>query len=68
MLSSSTLVGKRKCVGENIAKNTIFLFITNLVRNFELEAPKKLPSTQPHGGLTLSPEKFIVRLKTLKDR
>nr|AKH03516.1 cytochrome P450 3076A2 [Paracyclopina nana] len=58
--------GKRKCVGESIAKTTVFLFICNLVKHFDLLAPKVLPGTAPNGGLTLTPENFIVRLQPLR--
>ncbi|CDW58849.1 p450 domain containing protein [Trichuris trichiura] len=32
-------VGKRKCIGEKIARDELFLLITNLVRTFKVRLP-----------------------------
>ena len=38
-------VGKRSCMGESLARDELFLFLTNLVKNFEISMP---PDEPPH--------------------
>ena len=59
------MIGKRKCLGEAVAKTTLTLFLANLVHHFKLvkvdTAP--LPDPEPLGGLTLMPRDFQFKLK-----
>lgn len=56
----SMILGKRKCLGESVAKSTIFLFLANLLAKFTFEMDKKddPPSVLPVGGLTIGPQPF----------
>ncbi len=60
--------GKRKCLGEAVAKTTIVLLLANLVKDFQFDKVdngKSLPDTEPVGGLTLMPQDFEIQVKTL---
>ena len=59
--------GKRKCLGEKVAKNTIFLFLANLMKDFKFSVPDNavLPDTETNGGLTLSPKEFQVQISSI---
>lgn len=54
------MLGKRTCLGESLARNTFFLFVTALVKSFEFVpiAEKTLPSLHPLEGVTLAPQPF----------
>ncbi|XP_050311649.1 uncharacterized protein LOC126747190 [Anthonomus grandis grandis] len=55
--------GKRRCLGEVLAKTNMFLFFTSLLHNFTLEAVKGFyPDVVPYDGVTLSPRPFKVKL------
>jgi len=56
--------GKRKCIGESIAKNTVFLIFANVVKkfNFKTISSDPLPSDDPVGGLTIGPQKFYANV------
>ena len=59
--------GKRKCLGEKVAKNTILLFLANLMKDFKFSVPDKavLPDTETNGGLTLAPKEFQVQISCI---
>lgn len=52
-------VGKRRCMGEAMAKATLFMFTARIVQHFELKAPQgaKLPDMH-QDGITISPTEF----------
>ncbi|CAL8111339.1 unnamed protein product [Orchesella dallaii] len=58
-------VGKRVCLGETLAKDTLFLFITSIFQKFELypdpENPK--PNFDPTPGIISLPNPFKVVVK-----
>lgn len=53
-------LGKRACLGEPLARNTIFLFVTALIKTFDLRpVPNEaLPTLEPIAGVTLGPQPF----------
>merc|ERR1719167_366706 len=57
--------GKRKCLGESIARNNTFLMHANVMRkfNFSTVPGEPLPSTNPMGGLTIGPEPFSAKVE-----
>ena len=61
-------IGKRKCLGEAVAKTTLTLFLANIVKHFKLvkvENASPLPDPEPLGGLTLMPRDFQFQLKPI---
>lgn len=48
--------GKRRCMGEMMARSNIFLFVTTLLQNFNFRIPDghPLPSDKPLDGATPS--------------
>lgn len=56
------------CLGEPLARNTVFLFVATLVKTFEFKPVpgEPLPSLEPIAGLTLSPQpyKAVVTLRS----
>ena len=67
MSNGIIVLGKRKCLGERVAKNTIFLFLANLIKNFHFATPnvQTLPDTEPNGGLTLAPKEFKIKISCI---
>ena len=56
-------VGKRRCLGESLAKTELFIFFTGLIQKFEINLANEedVPSTKYRPGITLSPYPFKVR-------
>ncbi|KAF7990345.1 hypothetical protein HCN44_000150 [Aphidius gifuensis] len=54
--------GRRKCLGEALAKNGHFLFVSSLLQKFEFQLPPghSLPSMTGMDGFTLSPPIFDI--------
>ena len=59
-------VGKRRCVGETVAKTENFLFLANLMKSFSFgPGPDgKLPELRPQAGLTNGPQPFVTKVTT----
>ena len=59
------LVGRRQCLGLNLAQTEIFLFLTNLVREFQIsEDPSSpLPPPTPTMGFVMGCPKYRVTLQ-----
>nr|QSD59127.1 CYP370A15 [Diaphanosoma celebensis]QST15067.1 CYP370A5 protein [Diaphanosoma celebensis] len=53
--------GKRLCIGESLAKNTFYLFVTALVKTLRFSAVpgQPLPTLNPRNGFTLGYEGFL---------
>ncbi|RZF48079.1 hypothetical protein LSTR_LSTR002145 [Laodelphax striatellus] len=49
--------GKRRCLGESLAKNFILLFFASILRNYTMSPSpgKPIPTLDPIPGITLSP-------------
>lgn len=56
-------LGRRRCVGEILAKNCIFLLFVEILRRYNVSlAPGSEPPTgKPLPGITLSPESYRVK-------
>lgn len=52
--------GKRRCMGETLAKANLFLFFSSLLQNFNFEVPpgQEPPSTFCYDGVTPSPKPY----------
>jgi cytochrome P450 len=55
--------GRRKCLGESVARIENFLFFANLLKHFKLEIPNgcSIPTTRPKDGMTIGPQHFPVK-------
>ncbi|XP_072021833.1 cytochrome P450 2J4-like [Amphiura filiformis] len=55
-------LGSRICIGEQLARMELFLFMTNLLQRFTFKIPKEDPKPNLAGelGITLSPGRFRI--------
>lgn len=60
-------MGKRRCIGENLAKSSLFLFFTSVLHVFDIESVGELPPISGKDGITLSPHPFKVKLTRRND-
>ena len=59
-------IGRRICMGESLAKDTLFIFFTNLVKNLKFENPVNHPNPDPENhtaGFTVIPHPYYVNIK-----
>ncbi|CAD6194337.1 unnamed protein product [Caenorhabditis auriculariae] len=64
-------LGPRKCIGQKIAENELYVFFCSLIQNFFFysDPTEPLPSlNRSEGGITSPPENFLVRIKNLNIR
>lgn len=63
-LASALVSGRRRCLGELIARQCIFMFFTSIIRKFHVTVlpGSKPPSEVPLPGITLSPQKYKVHI------
>ena len=56
--------GKRMCLGEVLARSTVYLFFTSLLQEFTFSLPEgePKPSTIPLSGFTIAPQPFRVKV------
>ncbi|XP_046454333.1 methyl farnesoate epoxidase-like isoform X1 [Daphnia pulex] len=54
-------LGRRVCLGEPLARNTIFLFVACLVKTFAFKSVpnEPLPTLEPNAAILLSPKPFF---------
>jgi cytochrome P450 len=66
--SIGCISGKRSCLGETLARSSLFLFFTSIMQQFRFEYPSQrsvdgeLPSLEPIPGLTLAPRPCMARV------
>lgn len=54
-----SFTGRRRCLGEVLAKTNLFMFIAKLVQNFEIKIPPGVQLPDVHQeGVTISPSPF----------
>ncbi|KAG5896790.1 hypothetical protein JTB14_008366 [Gonioctena quinquepunctata] len=53
-------LGKRRCLGEILARNCVFSFFSEIMRGYDIELPEgaEKPTGKPHPGITLTPESY----------
>lgn len=53
-------LGKRRCMGETLAKSNVFLFITSMLQRFTFTTPpgEQRPTTEVLDGVTPAPTPF----------
>jgi len=58
------VVGKRSCLGEQLARQEIFLFLVSLLQNFYFKPPEEQDSivVQEKWGGTMTPSDYEVRM------
>ena len=59
-------IGRRKCLGESLARMENFLFFANIFKTFKFsKAGDMLPSLDPDVGFTNGPHPFKTRITVL---
>ncbi|XP_065448198.1 vitamin D 25-hydroxylase isoform X3 [Chrysemys picta bellii] len=54
-------LGRRHCLGEQLARMEMFLFFTSLLQRFHLHFPHALiPNLKPKLGMTLQPQPYLI--------
>ena len=62
-------LGRRACMGEKLARDTLFIFLTTLIKNLKLEAPTEHAQPDPSNftdGFTIIPHPFYVNITRRK--
>jgi len=60
----ATVAGKRSCLGQQLARQEIFLYLVSLLQNFHFRPPEEQDSidAQEVWGLTNTPSAYEVRM------
>ena len=58
--------GKRRCLGESLAKTTMYKFLTAIIQNFEIKSGQDEPITEDYSfGLAYSPKPYKLKFVRL---
>ena len=60
-------IGRRICMGESLAKDTLFIFVTTLIKHLKFENPANHPKPDPENytdGFTVIPKPYHVKIHT----
>ncbi|XP_054772586.2 cytochrome P450 2U1-like [Lytechinus pictus] len=61
-------IGRRRCMGEQLAKVELFIFFTHLLHRFKFETPEGTPPLmKARNGATLNPEEFEICASLIDD-
>ncbi|XP_032680692.1 methyl farnesoate epoxidase-like [Odontomachus brunneus] len=62
-------LGKRRCLGEMLARSSVFLFFTYIIHYFDLEISSEHgePDLKAYDGFTMSPKPYYVKLSIRSD-
>ncbi|KAF2901223.1 hypothetical protein ILUMI_04967 [Ignelater luminosus] len=62
-------LGRRRCLGESLARHCVFIFFSEILRNYTIRPVEglPLPTLKPLPGLTLSPQKYLARFVPRKN-
>ncbi|XP_011299259.1 probable cytochrome P450 303a1 isoform X1 [Fopius arisanus] len=57
-------LGKRRCLGELLARASLFIFFSSIIHNFDIETPEDqgLPILDGIDGFTVSPRPYLIKL------
>ncbi|XP_056630734.1 probable cytochrome P450 305a1 [Diorhabda sublineata] len=60
-------LGKRRCLGDVLARSCIFIFFSEIIRNFSITKypGSETPTEVPLPGITLCPQKYIAKFTQL---
>ena len=59
-------IGRRICMGETLARDSLFIFTTTLVKNLKFENPNNFPKPNPENftdGFTVIPHPYHVNIR-----
>ncbi|ODN00919.1 Farnesoate epoxidase [Orchesella cincta] len=58
-------IGRRQCVGETLARDSFFLFLTNIFQRYSITFDPEFPepSLEPVVGFLLSPQPFTIQIQ-----
>jgi hypothetical protein len=62
ILISPTGMGKRRCIGENVAKGSLFLFFSTVLHFFDIVPAEELPDLIGTDGISIAPKPYRVKL------
>ena len=59
-------IGKRRCIGESLARMENFLFFATMIKHFKFSCVGGvMPDTRPVGGLTNRPAPFLMKVEQI---
>ncbi|XP_043461100.1 methyl farnesoate epoxidase-like isoform X1 [Leptopilina heterotoma] len=62
-------LGKRRCLGETLARSSLFLFFTYIIHYFNFDIPPEhgIPNSNGYDGFTISPKPYYLTLSLRSD-
>ena len=59
-------IGKRRCIGESLARMENFLFFATMIKHFKFSCVDGvMPDIRPVGGLTNRPAPFLMKVEQI---